>query len=149
MSGIKALCKTKCYIMHHMRMCGFEEGCVFNFSTGRVINKTVFDNEVTAMDHDHTGQLIFCGDAQGCVYTVSVNSHTGVLSRSHRNRNGSKCKSPVTTVQYRTFSLLARGPVLLTFTRDGNTRLFDSSMLTKIGSTTTQYPSFLVPSAFP
>ncbi|CAL5335119.1 unnamed protein product [Camellia sinensis] len=37
---------------------------VFNFSTGRVINKTVFDNEVTAMDHDHTGQLIFCGDAQ-------------------------------------------------------------------------------------
>ncbi|THF94959.1 hypothetical protein TEA_010839 [Camellia sinensis var. sinensis] len=71
---------------------------VFNFSTGRVINKTVFDNEVTAMDHDHTGLLIFCGDAQGCVYTVSVNSHTGVLSRSHRNRNGSKLKSPVTTV---------------------------------------------------
>ncbi|GMP51179.1 hypothetical protein CsSME_00017520 [Camellia sinensis var. sinensis] len=93
---------------------------VFNFSTGRVINKTVFDNEVTAMDHDHTGLLIFCGDAQGCVYTVSMNSHTGVLSRSHRNRNGSKRKSPVTTVQYRTFSLLARGPVLLTFTRDGS-----------------------------
>ncbi|CAL5388667.1 unnamed protein product [Camellia sinensis] len=89
-----------------------KEITVFNFSTGRVINKTVFDNEVTAMDHDHTGQLIFCGDAQGCVYTVSVNSHTGVLSRSHRNRNGSKCKSPVTTVQYRTFSLLARGPVV-------------------------------------
>ncbi|GMP51186.1 hypothetical protein CsSME_00017523 [Camellia sinensis var. sinensis] len=92
MSGIKGLCKTKCYIMHHMRMCGFEEG------TGRVINKTVFDNEVTAMDHDHTSQLIFCGDAQGCVYTVSMNSHTGVLSRSHHNRNGSKRKSPVTTV---------------------------------------------------
>ncbi|THG13056.1 hypothetical protein TEA_012144 [Camellia sinensis var. sinensis] len=71
---------------------------VFNFSTGRVINKTVFDNEVTAMDHDHTSQLIFCGDAQGCVYTVSMNSHTGVLSRSHHNRNGSKRKSPVTTV---------------------------------------------------
>ncbi|KAF5947229.1 hypothetical protein HYC85_013186 [Camellia sinensis] len=97
-----------------------KEITVFNFSTGRVINKTVFDNEVTAMDHDHTGQLIFCGDAQGCVYTVSMNSHTGVLSRSHRNRNGSKRKSPVTTVQYRTFSLLARGPVLLTFTRDGS-----------------------------
>ncbi|XP_028084662.1 WD repeat-containing protein 13-like [Camellia sinensis] len=48
--------------------------------TGRVINKTVFDNEVTAMDHDHTGQLIFCGDAQGCVYTVSVNSHTVPVS---------------------------------------------------------------------
>ena len=39
---------------------------VFNFSTGRVINKTVFDDEITAMDHDHTGQLIFCGDAQVC-----------------------------------------------------------------------------------
>ncbi|CAL5335128.1 unnamed protein product [Camellia sinensis] len=89
-----------------------KEITVFNFSTGRVINKTVFDNEVTAMDHDHTGELIFCGDAQGCVYTVSMNSHTGVLSRSHRNQNGSERKSPVTTVQYRTFSLLARGPVV-------------------------------------
>ncbi|CAL5335130.1 unnamed protein product [Camellia sinensis] len=44
-----------------------KEITVFNFSTGRVINKTVFDNEVTAMDHDHTGLLIFCGDAQGCI----------------------------------------------------------------------------------
>lgn len=105
-----------------------KEITVFNFSTGRVINKTVFDNEVTAMDHDHTGQLIFCGDAQGCVYTVSMNSHTGVLSRSHRNRNGSKRKSPVTTVQYRTFSLLARGPVLLTFTRDGSLSFFSVSL---------------------
>ncbi|KAL7206781.1 hypothetical protein ACSBR2_019483 [Camellia fascicularis] len=105
-----------------------KEITVFNFSTGRVINKTVFDNEVTAMDHDHTGQLIFCGDAQGCVYTVSMNSHTGVLSRSHRNRNGSKRKSPVTTVQYRTFSLLARGPVLLTFTQDGSLSFFSVSL---------------------
>ncbi|KAI8027339.1 WD repeat-containing protein 13 [Camellia lanceoleosa] len=105
-----------------------KEITVFNFSTGRVINKTVFDNEVSAMDHDHTGQLIFCGDAQGCVYTVSMNSHTGVLSRSHRNRNGSKRKSPVTTVQYRTFSLLARGPVLLTFTRDGSLSFFSVSL---------------------
>ncbi|GAU36211.1 hypothetical protein TSUD_363660 [Trifolium subterraneum] len=37
---------------------------VFNFSTGRIINKSLFDAEVTAMDHDHTGHLIFCGDAQ-------------------------------------------------------------------------------------
>lgn len=35
-----------------------------NFSTGRVINKAVFENEITAMDNDHTGQLIFSGDAQ-------------------------------------------------------------------------------------
>lgn len=44
---------------------------MFNFSTGRVICKTVFDNEVTAMDHDHTGQLIFCGDAQVSLF-VSI-----------------------------------------------------------------------------
>ncbi|KAL8096917.1 uncharacterized protein LOC141683190 [Apium graveolens] len=100
---------------------------VFNFSTGRVINKAVFDSEVTAMDHDHTGQFIFCGDAQGSIYTVKMNSHTGHLSRSHRNRSGSKQKSPVTTVQYRTFSLLSRGPVLLSFTRDGNLSYFSVS----------------------
>lgn len=40
---------------------------VFNFSTGRKINTSNFDSEVTAMDHDHTGQLIFCGDAQVCI----------------------------------------------------------------------------------
>ncbi|XP_057501923.1 uncharacterized protein LOC130785752 [Actinidia eriantha] len=104
------------------------EVTVFNFSTGRIINKITFDNEVTAMDHDHTGQLIFCGDAQGCVSTVSMDSRTGSLSRSHRNRNGGKRKSPVTTVQYRTFSLLARGPVLLTFTRDGSLSFFSVSL---------------------
>lgn len=37
---------------------------VYNFSTGRLIHKHVLDDEVTAMDHDHTGQLLFCGDAQ-------------------------------------------------------------------------------------
>lgn len=37
---------------------------MINFSTGRIISKTVFDGEVTAMDHDHTGQIIFCGDGQ-------------------------------------------------------------------------------------
>ncbi|GFY94979.1 transducin/WD40 repeat-like superfamily protein [Actinidia rufa] len=104
------------------------EVTVFNFSTGRIINKITFDNEVTAMDHDHTGQLIFCGDAQGCVSTVSMDSRTGSLSRSHRNRNGGKRKSPVTTVQYRTFSLLARGPVLLAFTRDGSLSFFSVSL---------------------
>lgn len=105
------------------------------------------------MDHDHTGQLIFCGDAQVCcaysfllssyyssliyptlfalnlqgsIYTVKMDSHTGNLSRSHRNRSSSKQKSPVTTVQYRTFSLLSRGPVLLSFTRDGSLFYFRS-----------------------
>ncbi|BBH09358.1 Transducin/WD40 repeat-like superfamily protein [Prunus dulcis] len=74
---------------------------------------------VTSMDYAHTGQLMFCGDATGCIYSVSMNSHTGVLSRSHRHRSSIRRKSAVTTVQYRSFSLLARGPVLLTCTQDG------------------------------
>lgn len=105
-----------------------KEITVFNFSTGRIVNKTVFDGEVTSMDHDHTGQLIFCGDAQGCIYSVSMNSHTGALSRSHRHRSGSRRKSPVTTVQYRSFSLLARGPVLLTCTQDGSLSFFSVAL---------------------
>jgi len=61
---------------------------------------------------------------QGCIYSVNMNSHTGVLSRSHRYRSSSRHKSAVTTVQYRSFSLLARGPVLLTCTQDGNLSFF-------------------------
>ncbi|KAG4969096.1 hypothetical protein JHK87_034747 [Glycine soja] len=101
---------------------------VFNFSTGRVINRSIFDSEVTSMDHDHTGHLLFCGDAQGCIYSVNMNSHTGVLSRSHRYRSSSRHKSAVTTVQYRSFSLLARGPVLLTCTQDGNLSFFSVAL---------------------
>ncbi|XP_027354574.1 WD repeat-containing protein 13 [Abrus precatorius] len=101
---------------------------VFNFSTGRIINKSIFDSEVTAMDHDHTGHLIFCGDAQGCIYSVNMNSRTGVLSRSHRYRSSSRHKSPVTTVQYRSFSFLARGPVLLTCTQDGSLSFFSVAL---------------------
>ncbi|KAI4298297.1 hypothetical protein L6164_031874 [Bauhinia variegata] len=101
---------------------------VFNFSTGRVINKTVFDSEVTSMDNDHTGNLIFCGDGQGCIYSVNMNSRTGMLSRSHRHRSGSKNKSPVSTVQYRSFSLLAGGPVLLACTQDGNLSFFSVAL---------------------
>lgn len=127
---------------------------VFNFSTGRIIHKIFFDSEVTSMDYAHTGQLMFCGDAtvchciylfqvpfwwacisfywysplynslQGCIYSVSMNSHTGVLSRSHRHRSSIRRKSAVTTVQYRSFSMLARGPVLLTCTQDGSLSFF-------------------------
>ncbi|KAK2978261.1 hypothetical protein RJ640_017112 [Escallonia rubra] len=105
-----------------------KEITVFNFSTGRVVNKSAFGSEVTAMDHDHTGQLIFCGDALGCIYSVQMNSHTGTLSRSHSNRSSSSRKSSVMTVQYRTFSLLARGPVLLSLTRDGSLSFFSVSL---------------------
>ncbi|KAK1292679.1 Transcriptional corepressor LEUNIG [Acorus calamus] len=101
---------------------------VINFSTGRAINKVNFESEVTALDSDHTGQLIFSGDAQGCIYTVRVNSKTGSLSRSHRHRSSRKSESPVTTVQYRTFSLLTRGPVLLVCTQDGTMSFFSVAL---------------------
>ncbi|KAH9656935.1 wd repeat-containing protein 13 [Citrus sinensis] len=101
---------------------------VFNFSTGRIIKKLVVDSEVTSMDHDHTGQLLFCGDAQGCIYSISMESHSGALSRSHRHRTTGKRKCPVTTVQYRSFSLLAGGPVLLTCTQDGNLSFFSVAL---------------------
>ncbi|OEL23631.1 hypothetical protein BAE44_0015347 [Dichanthelium oligosanthes] len=94
-----------------------------NFSTGRVISKLNFDDAVTALDIDHTGQLIFAGDGQGYIYTVSVNSHTGSLSRTHKNKSN-KSKSPITTIQYRTFSLVARYPVLLSCAQDGNLSFF-------------------------
>ncbi|KAL4308270.1 hypothetical protein GQ457_01G000620 [Hibiscus cannabinus] len=101
---------------------------VFNFSTGRIITKSIFDSEVTSMDHDHTGHLIFCGDAQGCVYSVTMDSHTGALSRSHRYRSSNKQKFPITTVKYRSFSLLAGGPVLLTCTKDGCLSFFSVAL---------------------
>jgi WD repeat-containing protein 13 len=62
-------------------------------------------------------------ETQGYIYTVSVNSHTGSLSRTHKNKS-SKSKSPITTIQYRTFSLMARCPVLLSCAQDGNLSFF-------------------------
>ncbi|KAK6946295.1 WD40 repeat [Dillenia turbinata] len=108
-----------------------KEITVFNFSTGRVINKTTFDNEVSAIDHDHTGHLIFCGDAQGSIYTVSMDSHSGALSRPHHQKTSNKRKCPITTVQYRTFSLLAGGPVLLTSAQDGSLSFFSVAVETQ------------------
>ncbi|KAK9053358.1 hypothetical protein SSX86_029991 [Deinandra increscens subsp. villosa] len=97
---------------------------VFNFSTGRLVSKIVVDSEVPALDYDHTGQFIFCGDAQGSIYSVKVNSHQGTLSRTHRTRSIGKQKSEFTTIQYRTFSLMTQGPVLLSLTRDGSLSFF-------------------------
>ncbi|KAI3809803.1 hypothetical protein L1987_19403 [Smallanthus sonchifolius] len=105
-----------------------KEVSVFNFSTGRLISKLVFDGEVPALDYDHTGQFIFCGDSQGSIYTIKVNSHQGTFSRSHRTRISSKNKSEFTTIQYRTFSLMTQGPVLLSLTRDGSLSFFSVSL---------------------
>ncbi|KAJ0798203.1 putative transcription factor WD40-like family [Helianthus annuus] len=104
------------------------EVSVFNFSTGRLICKIVVDGEVPALDYDHTGQFIFCGDSQGSIYSVKVNSHQGTLSRTHRTRSSSKQKSEFTTIQYRTFSLMTQGPVLLSLTRDGSLSFFSVNL---------------------
>ncbi|PRQ23929.1 putative transcription factor WD40-like family [Rosa chinensis] len=85
---------------------------VFNFSTGRTIHETSFNSQVTAMDHAHTGQIIFCGDGTE-YYPVLI----GIEVRSSRQ------KSPVTNVEYRSFFLLARA-VLLTCTQDGSLSFF-------------------------
>lgn len=61
---------------------------------------------------------------QGSIYTVKVNSHQGTLSRSHRIKPSSKEKSEFTTIQYRSFSLMTQGPVLLALTRDGSLSFF-------------------------
>lgn len=105
-----------------------KEVSVFNFSTGRLISKIVVDSAVPALDYDHTGQFIFCGDAQGSIYTVKVNPHQGTLSRTHRTKTSSKHKSEFTTIEYRTFSLMTQGPVLLSLTRDGNLSFFSVSL---------------------
>ncbi|XP_076914222.1 uncharacterized protein LOC143573149 [Bidens hawaiensis] len=104
------------------------EVSVFNFSTGRLVSKIVVDGEVPALDYDHTGQLIFCGDSQGSIYTLKVNSHQGTLSRTYRRRSISKHKTEFTTIQYRTFSLMTQGPVLLSLTRDGCLSFFSVSL---------------------
>lgn len=41
---------------------------MINFSTGRIISKLHLDDEITAMDNDHTGQIIFAGDAQVLIW---------------------------------------------------------------------------------
>lgn len=51
---------------------------VFNFSTGRIINKSTFDDKVTSMDHDHTGQLIFCGDGQVTFLYIHTDHHINI-----------------------------------------------------------------------
>jgi WD repeat-containing protein 13 len=62
-------------------------------------------------------------NVQGFIYTVSVNSHTGALYRTHKNKS-SMTKSLITTIQYRTFSLVARCSVLLSCAQDGNMSFF-------------------------
>ena len=43
-----------------------------------MVNKTLLESEVTAMDNDHTGQFIFAGDSQ--VYTFYVQYSDAFIS---------------------------------------------------------------------
>ncbi|KAI5577350.1 hypothetical protein BDE02_09G106800 [Populus trichocarpa] len=93
---------------------------VFNFSTGRIINKLVLDDKVTALDHDHTGHLFSVGMHRRLFFCA--------LFRSHRYRSSGKSRYQVTTVWYRSLSLLAGGPVLLTCTQDGSFSFFSVAL---------------------
>ncbi|KAH9556510.1 hypothetical protein CY35_07G032100 [Sphagnum magellanicum] len=105
---------------------GSKEISVFNFSTGRIIQKLSLDSNVTAMDIDHSGHILFAGDAKGCIHSVSLQMHNGdfVMRHSHKTGMTGVHKSSTTTVQFRTFSRLAAGPVLLVASQDGLIRFF-------------------------
>lgn len=105
-----------------------KEMSVINFSTGRVLCKISLESNITSTDIDHTGHVVFAGDAQGSVHSVKINSHTGELSHAHRCRLGLRRRSPIMNVQFRTFSLLANGPVLLASTQDGTIRFFSVAL---------------------
>uniref|UniRef100_A0A3N7FJA0 Uncharacterized protein n=1 Tax=Populus trichocarpa TaxID=3694 RepID=A0A3N7FJA0_POPTR len=57
-----------------------------------------------------------------------MDPHTGALFRSHRYRSSGKSRYQVTTVWYRSLSLLAGGPVLLTCTQDGSFSFFSVAL---------------------
>ncbi|KAL2632123.1 hypothetical protein R1flu_016809 [Riccia fluitans] len=101
---------------------------VINFSTGRVLHRLSVESNITAMDMDHTGHVLFAGDAQGCIHSIKVDMHTGAMTHGHRTTKGMHRKSLTTTVQFRTFSLLAGGPVLLAASQDGSIRFFSVAM---------------------
>ncbi|KAG6552011.1 hypothetical protein Mapa_006317 [Marchantia paleacea] len=101
---------------------------VINFSTGRVLHRLSVESNITAMDTDHTGHVLFAGDSQGGIHSIKVDMHTGAMAHGHRTSKGIHRKSPATSVQFRTFSLLAGGPVLLVANQDGSLRFFSVAM---------------------
>lgn len=103
---------------------GSKEITAFNFSTGRLIHKLALDSDVTALDVDHSGHLLFAGDSRGAVHSVTVKMHHGSFVMRSAHRSSLKHKSATTTIQFRTFSRLAAGPVLLAATQDGLLRFF-------------------------
>lgn len=105
---------------------GNKEIAAFNFSTGRIIHKLALESNVTALDVDHSGHILFAGDARGTVHCVTIKMHHGnfVMRSSHRISLKGLHKSATTTIQFRTFSRLAAGPVLLAATQDGLLRFF-------------------------
>jgi WD40 repeat protein len=105
---------------------GNKEIAVFNFSTGRIIHKLALDSNVTSLDVDHSGQILFAGDARGTVHSVTIKMHHGnfVMRSAHRSSLKGLHKSATTTIQFRTYSRLAAGPVLLAATQDGLLRFF-------------------------
>lgn len=101
---------------------------VINFSTGRQLCKLSLESNITSIDTDHTGHIVFAGDAQGRIHSVKINSCTGDLSHAHTSRFALRRKSPIMNVQFRTFSRIANGPVLLASSQDGTIRFFSVAL---------------------
>ena len=103
-----------------------KEITVFNFSTGRIVQKLSLDSNVTALDVDHSSHILFAGDAKGSVASISIKMQNGnfIMRNGHRSSLKGSHKSATTTIQFRTFSRLAAGPVLLAATQDGLLRFF-------------------------
>ncbi|GAQ81514.1 hypothetical protein KFL_000820210 [Klebsormidium nitens] len=100
------------------------EVSIINFSTGRVNHKASIDCPATAIDIDNTGRILFVGDNHGTVHSFAVDAHTGALRHAHRNVLPGGKWSPCSAIVFRSFSLLANGPVLLASIRDGTLRFF-------------------------
>ncbi|CAM6101544.1 unnamed protein product [Calypogeia fissa] len=101
---------------------------VINFSTGRTIQRLSVERNITAMDISSNGHILFAGDSEGCVHSIKVDFQTGALSHKHRTTKGLHRKSPTTTVQFKNFSRLAGGPVLLVANQDGSLRFFSIAL---------------------
>ncbi|XP_024520525.1 WD repeat-containing protein 13 [Selaginella moellendorffii] len=101
---------------------------VINFSTGRHVSHLDLGRQITALDFDPSGRLLFAGDSTGCIYSIAVDSITATLSYAHKNNMGLARKSTTTTVQFRIFSRLAGGPVLLASNQDGSLRFFSVAL---------------------
>lgn len=109
---------------------GNKDVSAFNFSTGRIIHKLSLGSNVTALDVDHSGHFVFAGDANGSIHSISIKMENGnfVMRSAHRLSLKGFHRTATTTIQFRSYSRVAAGPVLLAATQDGLLRFFSVAL---------------------